>query len=314
MKRIKLAFLFSGLLTGFSGMVQAQTPSCPDAPNRITVRVNADVKYDAASGLYTYAYTVSNDAASAQEVDRILLDFVPPISNIISPRGWSSDEEYFVRTRSIMGWDAMELADPDSAPNNASLSSIVQIKPGATLDGFSFRSPKPPGPVKYYVTGWVTFGVSTGATMAEAELAAEEMEEACQHLQLPLLDLALVGSTLGPSDVIPVTIDIKPGSDPNAINPRNQGVVPVAILGSITFDVQQVDVASVRFGPGQAAPNKGKGHYEDLNNDGIMDIVFQFPTQEIGLRCQDTALFLTGKLRDGRAIAGADSVVTAGCH
>ena len=50
MKRIKLAFLFSGLLTGFSGMVQAQTPSCPDAPNRITVRVNADVKYDAASG------------------------------------------------------------------------------------------------------------------------------------------------------------------------------------------------------------------------------------------------------------------------
>ncbi|GAG49200.1 unnamed protein product, partial [marine sediment metagenome] len=34
---------------------------------------------------------------------------------------------------------------------------------------------------------------------------------------------------------IEVAIDIKPGSDPNPINPMSKGVIPVAILGSDTF-------------------------------------------------------------------------------
>src|SRR5262245_7701913 len=36
---------------------------------------------------------------------------------------------------------------------------------------------------------------------------------------------------------VEVDVDIKPGSDPNSINPMSQGVIAVAILGSEIFDV-----------------------------------------------------------------------------
>jgi len=41
------------------------------------------------------------------------------------------------------------------------------------------------------------------------------------------------------SPPIEVEIDIKPGSDPNSINPNSNGVIPVAILGSAIFDASR---------------------------------------------------------------------------
>jgi len=39
-------------------------------------------------------------------------------------------------------------------------------------------------------------------------------------------------------------LDIKPGSCPNPINLRSNGLVPIAILGSDTFDVNDIDLSS----------------------------------------------------------------------
>lgn len=125
--------------------------------------------------------------------------------------------------------------------------------------------------------------------------------------------IAAAGAPVSCLPAVTVVIDIKPGSYPNSVNPRNRGVVPVAILSSADLDALEVDPTSVRFGSGGAAPAHGVGHIEDVNDDGIPDRVFHFPTRAIGLECDTTQVTLTGETFDGQPIEGVDSVRIVGC-
>ncbi len=115
-----------------------------------------------------------------------------------------------------------------------------------------------------------------------------------------------------PVDAAVAFIDIKPGSADNPINPRSNGVIPVAVLGSIDFDATQIDVATIVFGPG-GAPAVHGGHVQDANNDGFMDMLFHFGTAESGIACGDTEAFLSGKTFAGQSFGNFDSITTVGC-
>jgi probable HAF family extracellular repeat protein len=119
-----------------------------------------------------------------------------------------------------------------------------------------------------------------------------------------------------PNAVLAVTIDVKPGSATNPVNPRSNGVIPVAILSSPTFNAATVDASSVRFGPGAAAESHGRGHIEDVNGDGRPDMLLHFDTRASGITCATTSVTLTGRtaLPAGRQIMGTDAVVTTGCR
>jgi len=114
--------------------------------------------------------------------------------------------------------------------------------------------------------------------------------------------------------IIPVAIDVKPGSVTNPINPRDLGVIPVAILTTATFNAMQVDPLSVAFGPNGAGEAHGRGQSEDVNGDGQPDLVLHFRTQETGIQCQETSVALTGETFDGQAIQGTDAIWTVGCE
>ncbi len=116
-----------------------------------------------------------------------------------------------------------------------------------------------------------------------------------------------------------VEIDIKPGSDPNSINPKSKGVIPVAILGSDTFDVTDVDVETLEFGPEGATPVHDltdpavyAEHLQDVNTDGFMDLVCHFRTQDTGIVKGNTEAALTGETVGGQLFEGTDSIRTVG--
>ncbi len=109
-------------------------------------------------------------------------------------------------------------------------------------------------------------------------------------------------------------IDIKPGSDPNAVNPRDRGVIPVAILTTEDFDAATVSPSTVRFGPDEASMIHRSGHLKDVDADGDLDLVLHFRTQETGIACGDTEATLTGETFDGQPLQGSDSIVTVGCR
>lgn len=112
---------------------------------------------------------------------------------------------------------------------------------------------------------------------------------------------------------IDIDIDIKPGSDPNSINLKSNGNISVAILTTEDFDATTVDPLSVQFGPNGAVEAHGRGHIEDVDYDGDLDLVLHFITQETGIACGDTDADLTGETFDGQVIEGFDSVNTVAC-
>jgi len=111
--------------------------------------------------------------------------------------------------------------------------------------------------------------------------------------------------------VIHVEIDIKPGSFPNSINLKSGGRVPVAILSAADFDAPaQVHPTSLTFGRtgDEASLAFCTKSAEDVNGDGLLDLVCHFNTQQTGFQSGDTEGILKGRTADGTPIEGRDGV------
>jgi hypothetical protein len=116
-------------------------------------------------------------------------------------------------------------------------------------------------------------------------------------------------------------VDVRPDDYPNPVNPYSNGVLPVALLGAADFDVADVDVTTLAFGPWGAAPRHDltdpgtyTGHLQDVNMDGLMDLVGHYTIRETGIQCGNTEVTLSGQLLDGRSFEGTDDVYTVRCR
>ena len=110
----------------------------------------------------------------------------------------------------------------------------------------------------------------------------------------------------------PITIEIKPGSNKNQINLNGKGVIPVAILSTESFDATTLDVTSLQLGPGQATETHNKRHVEDIDEDGLADVMLHFRVQDIMIDANTTELILTGTTSDGISVKGSGEVTVKG--
>ncbi len=144
-------------------------------------------------------------------------------------------------------------------------------------------------------------------------------------------------------ETIEAKLDIRPGACPNRLNTRSRGVLPVAVVGSETFDVTQIDAESLvlrradgvggsvrplsnRHGPrvkikDVSTPFSGPlCDCHELRGDGIDDLGMKFSTRKL-VRSLELAglspgasvpLTLSGTLRDGTPFEASDCILITG--
>ncbi len=134
-------------------------------------------------------------------------------------------------------------------------------------------------------------------------------------------------------------LDVKPGSCPNPVNRSSHGVLPVALVGTESLDVMEVDLATIQLSRadgvgGSVAPNEGPPgpHSEfedvatpfdgelcdchDLDGDGITDLSMRFRTDDVvaALELDDlpagdlVELVVSGALLDGTEFSASDCI------
>jgi hypothetical protein len=114
----------------------------------------------------------------------------------------------------------------------------------------------------------------------------------------------------------PVTIDIKPGKNHECINFHNHEEITVAILSTSEFDASDiVDKDSLSFGRTGNEDSLAFCYHrpEDINGDGLKDLVCHFYAEDTGFQCGDTEGILKGTTKDGVSIQGSDSVKIFPC-
>ena len=110
-----------------------------------------------------------------------------------------------------------------------------------------------------------------------------------------------------------VDIQIKPGGTSPCINASSKGRTPVAILASSEFDPLVADPPTILAGGLTSPVRWGRG--EDVNGDGLLDLVVRFKTQELnadGLLQDGVELVISGETLEGGNFEGSDLIRLAG--
>jgi hypothetical protein len=112
-------------------------------------------------------------------------------------------------------------------------------------------------------------------------------------------------------EIIEVRIDVKPGDPLPTIRLSAGGVTTVAVLGGARLQVTNVDQGSLWFAGAPVALDPGGVPWvstEDVNGDGVLDLVAKFQTSRLQLRLGDLEASLAGLTLAGRRFHGTDAV------
>ncbi len=107
-------------------------------------------------------------------------------------------------------------------------------------------------------------------------------------------------------------IDIRPGDAQNIVYAGKSGVVPMAVLSSLSLDAPaEIDPTSVRLA-GAAVMLNGAGEplcrSKDVNRDGLDDLVCHIQANQLDLHTGETVATLIARTHDGDILIGQDGI------
>ena len=143
-------------------------------------------------------------------------------------------------------------------------------------------------------------------------------------MAIPVLAAIMIFGTIAPAiagSVQSLTVDVKPNSCPNKINTHSNGLIPVAILGSDSFDVTEIDISTLGPFPVEkiryedvATPFEGElvDQYScnEDGPDGYVDLIFKIKVSNVGCPSDGSAppFPISAQLLDGTFVSGIDYV------
>ena len=116
-----------------------------------------------------------------------------------------------------------------------------------------------------------------------------------------------------PAPALRVTIDVKPGDNPTSLEPKREGMVPIAVLSSKEFDATGVDLTSLRAGATGTEGSMFRSMKEDVDHDGDVDLIILFRVADLALTCNAKGITVKGKTAQGRDFEGTEAVTMSGC-
>ena len=134
-----------------------------------------------------------------------------------------------------------------------------------------------------------------------------------KRIEHAVIAAMLVGPALGATQAVRVTIDVKPGDEPTAIEPAREGMLPIAVFSSAAFDASTIDRSSITVGPTGTEAAPVRSMVEDSNKDARPDLLVLVRVQDLGLKCGDTVIQLRATTAAGAAVEGSEKIVTEGC-
>ena len=148
-----------------------------------------------------------------------------------------------------------------------------------------------------------------------------EIKRVVEDTEFVIIEFSIEGVSAVPEQV---DIDIMPEEDSNVIEVDDDEEVEVAVLSTLSFDApNQVDRGSLTFGrlgneeslirdDGDEDDEGGGGtpacEVEDVNEDGLPDLVCEFEIRQAGFQPDNSEGILTGSIGDSVFIQGRDSV------
>ncbi|WP_158222621.1 Ig-like domain-containing protein [Rhodopirellula sp. MGV] len=244
-----------------------------------------------------------------------------PDADFVGQAGFSYNvqDAFGNQSRTSVLIDVTPVNDPPVIADQT-LVAAENSDPGTLVGSLSASDPEGDS-LRYSVVGEShpgAFAVDSAGNVTVNDASLLDYETTSEFtLQVSVSDGALSSVatvTIELTDVFE-DIDIQPGDDTNAISLK-RGLVDVAMLSSDSFDPADIDVDSLLFGATgtEDSLSRHKKHqtprvrYEDLNGDGVLDLIASFDVTLTGLDANDTDATLSGNTVDGESFAVTQSI------